>query len=293
MTRSIRAARLATCAAAAVLFPIAAHACTIFAVDRDGSVLVGNNLDTRTSRVKVWFVPAAQGRYGRICLGHDKDYRIAEGGMNDQGLYIGVNALNLPTGWKPDPAKPDWETWEGWFESGVPDGILALCATVDEALRIFEAYNLLTFDHVKYLLADRSGDSAVLEWNQGAMQVLRRDGDHQISTNFVTSAFAPERVPCARYKIAEQILADETRANTVDLIRSVLSATAFESGAQTPTQYSNVYDLKTGRVHTYLFHNFEEAWVVDLEDELARGPAKYKLADLFPVRSYAHTLYRK
>ena len=292
MTRSILAAALAL-GAGALLHSVTADACTIFVVDRDGEVLVGNNLDTRTSKVKAWFIPAEEGRHGRMCLGHDKDFRIAEGGVNDQGLFIGVNALNYPTGWKPDPAKPDWETWEGWFESGVPDGILAMCATVEEALAIFETYNLLTFDNVKYLMADRSGDSAVLEWNQGAMQVLRRDGDHQVSTNFVTSAYEPENVPCARYKIAERILSDGTRPNSVDLIRSVLSATAFENGAQTPTQYSNIFNLTTGRVHTYLFHNFEEVWTIDLRQELARGPSRHVLADLFPVRSYAYTLYRK
>ncbi len=282
-----------TIAAVVLLTPVLAGACTIFMVERDGRVLVGNNLDTRTSKVKVWFVPAEDGRYGRMCLGHDKDYRIAEDGMNDQGLFIGVNALNYPTGWKADPDKPDWETWEGWLESGVPDGVLAMCATVDEAIEIFETYNLLTFDRVKYLLADRSGDSAVLEWNQGEMRILRRTGDHQISTNFVTSAFTPDKIPCERYRIAERILSDAARENTVDLIRSVLSATAFEEGAQTPTQFSNVFDLATGRVHTYLFHNFEEVWVADLDEELARGPSRHALADLFPIKSFAYGMYRK
>jgi hypothetical protein len=269
----------------------AVDACTIFSFQNDGSVWVGNNEDAGDPDGKMWVIPPDEGRYGRICFGFDDDYRIVEGGMNDQGLFIDVNALNESTGWQPDPGKPDWEEWEGWFETGVPDGILALCANVDEAQRIFRSYNLLTFDRVKYLLADKTGASIIIEWGRDGLMILPAQDTHQVSTNFVTSSFAPGDEPCPRFQLAGRLLAERANLPPLDLARLVLSATAMEFN--TPTQYSNIYDLSTGTVWVFLYHNFEEVITIDLRTELAQGPQRRLLRDLFGVQPYSYGLYRK
>lgn len=61
-------------------------------------VLAGNNEDWRNPKTKIWFIPASNGEYGRVCVGFDD--MSAQGGMNDQGLFIDANALS-PTGWEP------------------------------------------------------------------------------------------------------------------------------------------------------------------------------------------------
>jgi penicillin V acylase-like amidase (Ntn superfamily) len=66
---------------------------TLFTIDETGP-RVGFNLDYSNYHPKVWVVPASEGRYGRFCFGFDENYRIAEGGMNEKGLFIAVNALN-------------------------------------------------------------------------------------------------------------------------------------------------------------------------------------------------------
>ena len=261
-------------------------------LNRDGRMLAGQNQDASNPNSKMWFVPASAGQYGRVCFGFDKEYKIAESGMNDQGLFIGVNALDNDTGWKPDPAKPDWEEWEGWYVTGVPDGILAKCATVDDAVAIFEAYNLLTFAKVKYLLGDRTGKSVVLEWSKDGLEIVERMGDYQISTNFVASNFAPDDYPCERYRIADGILGAGGDAS-IDLVRSALSATCFEYFMFTPTLYSVIYDLETGRFYVSFFHNFEETIEFDLNSELDGSPTRHRLHDLFSQRSYAYGLFLK
>jgi len=78
-----------------------ASACTVIMASKGGMVLVGNNEDWKNPNTRVWFIPASGEEYGRVCLGFDDGF--AQGGMNDQGLFIDGNALS-PTGWKADPA---------------------------------------------------------------------------------------------------------------------------------------------------------------------------------------------
>lgn len=264
--------------------------CTIvFATSRE-QCLVANNLDCSNVFPRVWFVPPSEGQYGRFCYGTDRNERIAEGGMNDQGLFVGVNALDKDTGWKPDPDLPDWVAWEGWFESGVPDGILAKCASVDEAAAIFRGYNLFTLGKVKFLLADKSGASVVVEWGAGGLTFASRgQADYQVSTNFVTSDYGPEDVPCYRYTLARQMLDSSHGAPSVDSLRRVLSATHLEF--QTPTVLSTICDLVTGDILVYYFHHFEEGIAFKLHHELKKGRAGYLLSDLAAIKPYVAKVY--
>jgi hypothetical protein len=268
----------------------AAAPCTLIFSAAGDERMAANNLDCSNVFPRVWFVPPTEDQYGRYCFGTDEKQRIAEGGANDQGLFIGVNALDEDTGWQRNPELPDWEEWDGWYESGVPDGILAKCATVDEAVAVFERYNLLTLAHVKFLIADRVGDSAIVEWRGGSLRVVRRgDADHQISTNFVTSDFDADEVTCERFRLAERRLEDAREPVTVATLRGILSGTHLEF--QTPTVLSSICDLRTGDIHVYDFHDFERSVTFNLERELADGPHGFLLADVFPDKPYVATVH--
>jgi len=52
--------------------------------------------------------------------------------MNDQGLFIDASALG-PTGWKPVEGKPT-------FAKALIDGILAECATVEDAIALCDKF---------------------------------------------------------------------------------------------------------------------------------------------------------
>lgn len=269
----------------------ATEACTIISAKSNHRMLAAANEDANNPNAKMWFVPASDTTYGRVCFGFDADYRIAESGMNDRGLFIDVNALNADTGWKAEPGKPDWEEWEGWFGTGVPDGVLAKCATVSDALRIFERYNLLTFARVKYLIADRSGASAIVEWSRDSLRIIETNGDYQVSTNFLTSDYAPGNEPCMRFEIANRMLGEAGGEISCDLMRAVMSATCFEYFSFSPTIYSICCDLASGDVTVYLFHNFEEALSFNLHERLAAGAARHRLHDCFENHSYSYRLF--
>ena len=257
------------------------EACTIVMVAKGKIVLAGNNEDWKNPITKIWFIPASNGKYGRVCVGFDDLF--AQGGMNDQGLFIDANALG-PTGWKPIQGKPT-------FQGELLDSILAECATVEDAIALCNKYNIPGLARARFPIADRTGASVVVEYGQGKVQYVRKTGVYQIATNFVITNVKGEDYPCTRYRIADKMLknADDV---SLDLVRAVLSATHQEG--QYPTVYSNICDLKNGVLYLYNFHNFEEVVEFNLAAELKKGRQIYDLPSLFSVKTHvAHVFDRE
>ena len=68
-----------------------AEACTIFMASKEGKTLVGNNEDWVDPASHVWFIPASEGRYGRVYFGFGTE--LPQGGMNEQGLFMDFAAV--------------------------------------------------------------------------------------------------------------------------------------------------------------------------------------------------------
>ena len=116
-------------------------ACTVFYASTGDVVLAGNNEDWKNPNTKIRFVPPKDGKYGGVYFGFDKPIIhglwIAQGGMNEKGLFFDVTAtkpvkVEIPAG----PKKP--------FFDGVDlirERIMFECATVKEALDMLTLYN--------------------------------------------------------------------------------------------------------------------------------------------------------
>jgi hypothetical protein len=260
--------------------------CTIVTLAKDGIVLAGNNEDWTEPRTKIWFVPASStGAHGRVYVGFDHApiHDRFQGGMNDQGLFMDMNAVN-PTGWQGEPGKPS-------FRGDLVEHILSCYSTVDDVVEFFEQYNVPDLNTLRIPVADAKGNSVIVEWGQGQLQFLSKEGWYQISTNFIQSNYeSPAEYPCQRYKIADRLLRKATAAS-VDMVRSILSATHSEHIS--PTLYSNICDLKERSIHLYLFHNFEEEVMFDLDTELTKGEAEYPLRSLFGTPPFAAHQFTK
>lgn len=50
---------------------------------------------------------------------------------------------------------------------------------------------------------------------------------------------------------------------------------------RTPTQYSNIFDLKSGHVYIYYFHDFTTFKKINLKTELEKGRKVYDIPALF------------
>ena len=111
-------------------------------------------------------------------------YHWMTDGMNEKGLFIGV-ATN---------GNPDiYNHKEGYTYSDVPAVqvihmvriALEKCATVEEAVSLFQSVRIWfpeEFNHL--LLADASGDAAVLEWDPDKQaHVFRQNKPYLLLTN--------------------------------------------------------------------------------------------------------------
>ena len=248
-----------------------AFGCTIVMAARNGFVLVGNNEDRNHPETLVNFIPATDRFYGRIVFGYDDS--PFQGGMNDQGLFIDGNAL-ASTGWQPLPDKPT-------FRGIVIMVVLGTCATCEDVKDFFENHNVPGLERARFPVADRTGKSMVVEYGRGAVRFVETDKWYQIATNFVMSNINSGNYPCWRYREADAVLSSAEELS-FGLIRNALSKTSQEG--RSLTVYSNIYDLKKGIIYTYLLGNFEEAIVLNLDEELEKGQRRLELASLFETR---------
>jgi len=160
-------------------------------------------------------------------------------GMNERGLVVGMAAV--PAG--NVPPNPNKETIDSLM---VIRKMLDQAGTVDEAVTIFQRYNIEwgSGPALHYLIADQSGDAALVEFYQGKIHVIPNDRPWHLATNFLLSSVAGNTTgQCPRYdKIDQRLSTLEGKLNLSDAM-SLLSDVA-----QTNTQWSIVYGMSTGEV---------------------------------------------
>jgi hypothetical protein len=250
------------------------YACTAFMMSDGENVLVGNNEDSKIPYTRVWFIPAENGRYGRVYFGYDN--WSPQGGMNDQGLffdYFSVPKLEI----KQSREKPR-------FQGPFTDTMIAKCATVEDVLEMLGKYHLEWNPKTQMFVVDRTGDSAIIEGET----VVRNCDAYQVVTNFRLSRIPEDQRPCrapawscSRYKKAEKMLLDSNRP-TVAHFRKILQATHRSSYNMIgTTQYSNIYDLTNGLVYVYFLHDFDNEIIFNLSEELKKGRHYCDLPSLF------------
>ncbi|MCF6286593.1 MAG: hypothetical protein L3K26_15565 [Candidatus Hydrogenedentes bacterium] len=246
-----------------------AQACAMFTMVSRDTVLMGNNEDFIKPGY-VWFVPAAEGRLGRVNFGF-KD-KFAQGSMNESGLCFDA-AVVPEVAWASDPEKENVAKGT----NNLLEYIMNTCGTVEEAITLFETYNCPYLASSQFMLADATGASAVVAWLPGTgLSVVRRTGDYLINTN---TRLEVSQFRCERYVLAERKLANAT-APSVEVARDTLD-TIHQEGEGAFTSYSNVYDLKKRLVHVYNLANYDEVVTFDLTAELAKDPRRVALKKLF------------
>ncbi|MGN9840365.1 linear amide C-N hydrolase [Nonomuraea sp. H19] len=166
-------------------------------------------------------------------------------GVNDQGLAVGLAQA-------PDAQLPA-RTPGRVTVSGVRIIRLLLdrAATVPEAIALMRRYDVdfTGGPQLHYLIADRAGRSAVVEYAGGRLNVI----DDRVLTNIsMTGADRAARLSDPRYRK----LAEGGRADALELLRRV---------AQPHTRWSVVYDLDTGAARLVTGQRWERVHTLRLQ----------------------------
>ena len=258
---NLRLSILCVVIAGYVFCPGNVSACTIFTAALQGKILAGNNEDWYDSNSKICFYPSEQGKYGRFIF---RDlYGFPQGGMNDQGLFYDIAAhpqLNITSSLSMIPI----------MGRDILTKCLEECATVREVKKVFDKYNLSFMAKWQIMWADSTRASIIIEGDD----IIEKEGDFQVMTNFVQSA-TNTPYTCTRYNTAVNMLEDRTSIS-VELFRDICDAT--HQVHDWYTQYSNVCDLKNKTIYLYHKYNFDEVVKIDLLKELEKGEKSYLIS---------------
>jgi hypothetical protein len=155
-------------------------------------------------------------------------------GMNEKGLAIGMMALPSANG----PNDPQKQTVSSLMIIRL---MLDYAQNVDEAIAVMENFNI-DFQGgppLHYFITDRSGRSAVVEFVDDKISLLRSTHPWQVATNFIMTGLTLETslASCWRYKKAW-----ETLENLPRLPDPVKALSLLENVSQGNTIWSVVYD---------------------------------------------------
>ena len=237
-------------------------ACSCFAaLNSRGRLVFGRNMDYSYLRsslllftdppdgyasVSMSFVGYIMGNRGRKPTWQDRIRFLSAAygtndGLNEYGLAVGV--MNVPRGeGGSDPQKLTICT------SHAMRLILDHAKNVDEAINLLGKYNvyfsaITLYGHL--LIADASGNSAVVEFLNGKMSVLHNREPWQVATNFILTGNSPEEATsyCDRYRTAYYTLKKAGGIISHKEAMALLSEISQDS-----TKWSAVYNMKSGDI---------------------------------------------
>jgi len=173
-------------------------------------------------------------------------------GMNECGVAISQNAVperNTPK----DPNKPTL------LNSQIIRLVLDHAADVDQALDLMQKYNVeFANTSVHFHLADVSGKSAIVEYVDDGISIVRDDNLWQVSTNYLFSE--PQQPDCWRYKTASKALSEAQGKISQDKAMRLLQDTSQDS-----TVWSVVYNLENGQINLVMGKNYDRVHTFSLK----------------------------
>jgi len=247
------------------------RACTIIMLSNNDVCLAGSNEDSVFPLTLIWFVPASQNEYARICMGYKMIFSSVQGGMNEKGLFVDGNSLTKQY-WTSDENK------KGLFGS-ILDRLLSSCANLQDVKEFFNTYNVPNLDRARIPVMDSSGASMIVEWYDGEVVFLETEKPYQIATNFVESKYIDKEKPCWRYNAATDVLDTASRFDT-DILCQALDATHLDHETST-TVYSFICDLKSLDIYVYNFHDYSNPVKFNLKEEIGDKWRELYLGQIF------------
>lgn len=255
--------------------------CTVLTISSGKKILLGGNADTSTYGYRgatpyLFFFPhrdkdyKTENSYGYAVLGWEwrkntRSSRLFVSGINEKGLAFGSSGLP-PVALNPHPERP-------YSASSTRFEIKALreCSSVTCVIKMAEKFNWGSTSDLlsQYHFADSTGNAVVISAGKdGELAFTEKEKEFLVSTNFNRANPDNGKYPCWRYDTAVSMLQKDEQENDVDYITQILDAVHVE-GALLNTEFSYIFDLGTGDVYIYYFHQFDEAIQINLAEWLS------------------------
>jgi hypothetical protein len=177
-----------------------------------------------------------------------------------------------------DPEKPH-------FRHNFLEKIASEAENVKQVVSMVRAYTLPGQRlNLHMMVADRSGDSAVIEWVDNEVRVLRREGAFQVMTNSFLSK--PETPPNPKTRLARgSLVARAAKEASVASVSAVLKEMTFHAiykGEEVTTNESVAWDLTNRKIAVFYKRDFDHPLNLDFDAEMARGARVVELDKLCP-----------
>jgi hypothetical protein len=186
--------------------------------------------------------------------------------MNDYGLSVAVTYVPCRIG-EENPEKPTINS------SQAIRLLLDRTQNVDESIALLENYNLHFSSACGHFhLVDAFGNSAVVEYIDGQMEITRKQEYWQVATDFLLAETNPEGAnsPCWRYNRIYEHLDDAKGRITVKRAMGILEGISSSNW----TLWSVVYNLSTGEMKLAIGENFDLRYEFQLPMEI--DPLRWK-----------------
>jgi choloylglycine hydrolase len=259
-------------------------ACSSLVLHSDGQVVFGCNYDRITNDPGIVFIhkrglaktglgPSTTGVYAQWRARYASvvfslvGYQQAWAGMNERGLTFSTMALSETANPAPDQRPPlDW-LW--------PQYLLDTCETVDDVIATDALVRTYTVDH--YLVADRHGGVAVIEFLDGRMVVhtgpqlcapVLTNSVYSTSCRLWESLRPTGNYPAGNSSIERFCLAADRVADFSGTTTEAAVSYAFDTlrgiytgGSHTYTRWSIVFDIANLRAYFKTQTNAQIRWV--------------------------------
>lgn len=176
-------------------------------------------------------------------------------GMNEMGLVVGMMAV--PYAEAPnDPGK------QTLYDLQIMRLVLDYASDIDEAVNLIKKYNY-HFDAVPvhFLIADRNGSTAVVEFLDNDIKILKNSDPFRVCTNFIIHNALPNLLGnCPRYDFAYNFLYSRNGIVSMNDGMEILN-----NVSQNHTMWSTVYNMKTGEIQVAPGRKFSSVYNFNLK----------------------------
>lgn len=247
---------------------------TFFAKTPEGDYIMGRNLDTEVS---IPFVLKTNSKSSLKTIGMANLHNL---GWNNTNIVSKLAALSAP-----------YFTFDGMNENGVaiagmsvPVGsrseinenkitlydysvirlTLEKAESVDDAIKQLSQYNVKMEDTYPshYMIADATGNCAVIDYIDGSMKIIRKEDNYQIATNMLT--FNNEKhqgYSAERYQNFEKVLSEKSGVISIEDALELL----VKNTVPGDEQWSTVYNLTDKTMSVKFYGDYENTYTYEID----------------------------